>query len=267
MRLAGWLLLIAGCALCLSIGWAALGFLLMGVRLVSLRTAEAKRHRAAVAGPAAPELSVASLAVTPPPPPPIRVQPALARVEPPPLAAAQRAIPVPLSDAEKWRILLATDADVAHLATALLPYGQKHVDRLAAAYLSETDRARLPEIIDRIVATARHDADRSAIEKAAPLREPVDPPEIVAPGSEPDPGPPMLQAAPAPGLSAKRRFMDSAIPDDETVQTGIDEVPEAVDDSARKATVVRGPTIVVADEDLSDLLGQLAPNAGSPKKV
>ena len=264
MRLAGWLLLIAGLALCLSIGWAALGFLLMGVGLVSLRTAEARRNRAAVAGKAAPEFLVTNLAVTPPPP--TRVEPALARVEPPPLMSAQRPIPVPLSDAEKWRILLATDPDVAHLAAALLPYGQKHVDRLAVAYLAETDRARLPEIIDRIVETARHDAKRIAIDKAAPPYEPIDPPEIITAGIETDLGPPSLQAAPAPGLSAKRRFMDSAIPDDEPDQPAIDEVPKAVDDSAREETVVRGPTIVAADEDLSDLLSQFAPNAESPKR-
>ena len=264
MRLAGWLLLIAGFALCLSIGWAALGFLLMGVGLVSLRTAEARRNRAAVAGNAAPEFSVTDLAVMPPPP--TRVEPALAGVEPPPLMSAQRSIPVPLSDGEKWRILLATDPDVAHLAAALLPYGQKHVDRLAAAYLSETDRARLPEIIDRIVETARHEAKRNAIEKAVPPREPIDPPEIITPGIEIDLGSPPLEAAPAPGLSAKRRFMDSAIPDDEPDQPAIDEVPKAVDDGAREETVVRGPTIVAADEDLSDLLSQFAPNAESPKR-
>ena len=266
MRLAGWLLLIAGFALCLSIGWAPLGFLLMGVGLVSLRTAEARRNRAAVAGKAAPEFSVTNLAVTPPPPPPIRVEPSLARMEPSPLVSAQRPIPVPLSDAEKWRIMLATDADVAHLAAALLPYGQKHVDRLAAAYLSETDRARLPEIIDRIVETARHDAKRNAIEKAVPPREPIDPPEIIAPGIETDLGPPSLQAEPAPGLSAKRRFMDSAIPDDEPVQPSIDEVPKAVDGLARDEAVVRGPTIVAADEDLSDLLSELSPNSDSSKR-
>ena len=257
MRLAGWLLLIAGFALCLSIGWAALGFLLMGVGLVSLRTAEAKRDRAAVAGTAAPEFS-GTASVVPPPLP--------ARVEPAPLVSSQRPVPIPLSDAEKWRILLVTDADVAHLAAALLPYGQKHIDRLAAAYLAETDRARLPEIIDRIVKTARHDAKRNAIEKPVLLREPIDPPGIITSGIETDLGPPSLEAGPAPGLSAKRRFMDSAIPDDEPVQSGINEVPKAVDGIARDKAVVRGPTIVAADEDLSDLLGQFAPNSESPKR-
>ena len=261
MRLAGWLLLIAGFALCLSIDWAALGFLLMGVGLVSLRTAEARRNGAAVAGMAAPEFSVTNLAATPPLPPPPP-----ARVEPPPLVSAQRPIPVPLSDAEKWRIMLATDPDVAHLAAALLPYGQKHVDRLAAAYLSETDRARLPEIIDRIVETARHDAKRNAVGKAVPPREPIEPPEIITPGDETDLGSLSLTAEPAPGLSAKRRFMDSAIPDDEPVQPAIDEIPKAVDGLVRDEAVVRGPTIVAADEDLSDLLGQFAPNAESPKR-
>ena len=37
MRIAGWILLLIGFLLCISVAWATLGFLLMGVGLVSLR--------------------------------------------------------------------------------------------------------------------------------------------------------------------------------------------------------------------------------------
>ena len=45
MRIAGWVLLVGGFLLCVSIAWAALGFLLMGVGLISLQTAERNRNR------------------------------------------------------------------------------------------------------------------------------------------------------------------------------------------------------------------------------
>ena len=46
MRIAGWILLIAGALLCATLVWATVGFLLMGVGLLSLLVAENNRKRA-----------------------------------------------------------------------------------------------------------------------------------------------------------------------------------------------------------------------------
>jgi hypothetical protein len=171
-------LLIAGCLLCLTVVWAALGFLLMGVGLVALLAAEAKRNRPAAAAIETVESESPAVEIAPAllsPPPPTRVEPA------PPQIPGPRWAPAPLSDEDRWRILLATDADVARLAAALAPYGQKHVDHLAAAYLREADPAGLPEIIDRIVEAARNDAKMSGKAGVTPLHDPVALPNFDAP--------------------------------------------------------------------------------------
>src|SRR5216684_4147703 len=46
MRILGWLLLVGGLLLCVSILWAAPGFLCMGLGLIFLQIAERKRRRA-----------------------------------------------------------------------------------------------------------------------------------------------------------------------------------------------------------------------------
>ena len=48
MRVAGWILLIAGALLCVTLVWATVGFLLMGVGLLSLLVAENRRRRVSV---------------------------------------------------------------------------------------------------------------------------------------------------------------------------------------------------------------------------
>ena len=49
MRIAGWILLVVGLVLCLSVVWAPLGLLMMGVGLVSLQVAEQKQRMARTA--------------------------------------------------------------------------------------------------------------------------------------------------------------------------------------------------------------------------
>ena len=46
MRIAGWTLLVGGLFLCVSVIWAALGFLMMGFCSISLQVAEYNRRRA-----------------------------------------------------------------------------------------------------------------------------------------------------------------------------------------------------------------------------
>ena len=247
MRPAGWLLLIAGCALCLNVAWAALGFLLMGVGLVALLAAEAKRSRPAVAIETVVESEYPAAEITPAPlspPSPTRGKPA------PPQIPSPRWAPAPLSDEERWRILLATDADVARLAAALAPYGQNHVDRLAAAYLQQTDRAGLPEIIDRIVEAARNDARMNGKADVTPTHDRVVPPDAQA----------------VPRLLTKRRLLDSLIPADEPAAPASEELQNS-DNLIGADADGRGSTIVAADEDLTGLLGSFSPNFDAPKRA
>ena len=67
MRIAGWILLLAGLVLCLSVVWAPIGFLLMGVGLVALQVAEQNRRRATLALVAPVESFDASLVAAEPP--------------------------------------------------------------------------------------------------------------------------------------------------------------------------------------------------------
>ncbi len=46
MRILGWLLLVVGLLLCVSVLWAAAGFFCMGLGLILLQIAERKRRRA-----------------------------------------------------------------------------------------------------------------------------------------------------------------------------------------------------------------------------
>jgi hypothetical protein len=247
LRPAGWLLLIAGCVLCLNVAWAALGFLLMGVGLVALLAAEAKRSRPAVAIETVVESEYPATEIIPAPlspPPPTRVEP------PPPQIPGPRWAPAPLSDEDRWRILLATDADVARLAAALAPYGQKYVDHLAAAYLGEADPARLPEIIDRIVAAARNDARMNGKADVTPTHDRVVPPDAEA----------------VPRLSTKRRLLDSLIPADDPAAPASEELQNS-DNLTGADADGRGSTIVAADEDLTGLLGSFSPNFDAPKRA
>src|SRR5207249_6535681 len=105
MRILGWLLLVGGLLLCVSILWAAPGFFCMGVGLIFLQIAEQKRWRAK---------SAAS-----------RSDPSEPRIEPAPVPEVTRALVPPIVDEDaeadpenaaglpydeqEWRALLGSD--------------------------------------------------------------------------------------------------------------------------------------------------------------
>jgi hypothetical protein len=156
MRIAGWVLLVGGFTLCVSVLSAALGFLFMGFGLIFLQIAEQKEKSLAT--------SDASLSRQPAPqrepPPPRALAPSQAAQE---RAVVDResAIGPSSYDNEKWRLLLRNDADISRLVTALAPYGQKYVDELAAAYLALNDKDHLPTILRQIIASARRDSHQN----------------------------------------------------------------------------------------------------------
>ncbi|WP_454633398.1 hypothetical protein [Bradyrhizobium cenepequi] len=164
MRIAGWVLLLAGFVLCLSVAWAALGFLLMGIGLVSLQVAERKRRKAekaAVAGLDARPEPTAALAEAPLP----DAEDAPVTPEPPPMPAPQAAPSADVSayDKDIWRRLVESDPDLAQLAAVLADYGQHHVDEFASSYLAKPDKSRLAAIVNEIIVKAgRKDSARAA---------------------------------------------------------------------------------------------------------
>jgi hypothetical protein len=143
VRVAGWISLIAGTLLCATLVWAAPGFLLMGVGLLSLLVAENNRKRASH--------TVASGADQPmaePAPIPQSVQ-LVDREAPEEINSPARSY-----DRQAWRRLVESDADLARVTSVLADYGQPYVDELAKEYLADIDKLRLPEIVDGIIGRA-----------------------------------------------------------------------------------------------------------------
>jgi hypothetical protein len=144
--------------LCVSIFWAAIGFLFMGLGLICLQIAEQRNRRLAKSAA-------------------LRTEEIKSRQEPPLLQepstdslrsdqrehfGGESTIDRRLIDRERWRVLLGTDSDLARLAEVLAPFGQKYVDELAAAYLVSNDKKYLPMIVQNIIASARKDSGRDA---------------------------------------------------------------------------------------------------------
>ncbi|WP_027580262.1 hypothetical protein [Bradyrhizobium sp. Ai1a-2] len=257
MRIAGWVLLVAGFVLCLSVAWAALGFLLMGIGLVSLQVGERKRRKAeGVAGLDARPRPAVALAETPA----AHAENAAFTPEPPPLTAPQAAMGADASayDKETWRRLIESDPDLARLAEVLSDYGQHHVDEFASSYLAKPDKSRLAAIVNEIVAKA-------ARKESAPAAQPpeVRQPSIDAnhePGSplariEPDRRPPRIHAP-------KVAVVPPATPDVRTgaaaaaqrVQSAPEARPEPNPDNGNDSTTS-------AEDDLSELIRSFANDA------
>jgi hypothetical protein len=131
MRILGWLLLVGGLLLCVSILWAAPGFFCMGLGLIFLQIAERKRRKAKTAaspsdqsGPQAEQVQIPESTSA--------VVPAETQED---AGAGRENVTSPYSyDRREWRALLRSDADISRLAKVLESYGQKYVDEFAAAF-------------------------------------------------------------------------------------------------------------------------------------
>lgn len=185
MRITGWLLLVAGVLLCVSIVWATIGFLMMGFGLICLLIAEDRRKRAAAT--AAPSATAEALVIAEPSAAPTEphFEDAWDRppVAPPPLpkpraGIASRANVVASAieqvrqghssyDTATWDLLVMSDPDIARLVEVLAPYGRQYVDELAAAYLALNDKSYLSLIVDEIIASARRETETSRVREAA----------------------------------------------------------------------------------------------------
>jgi hypothetical protein len=255
VRIAGWILLIAGALLCATLVWAAVGFLLMGVGLLSLLVAENNRKRAnrPVVERAPPDMPIAA-------PPPIP-EPVVHREAPKMISPRPRSY-----DRQAWRWLVEGDPDLAGVASVLADYGQQYVDELAEEYLTDTDKTRLPEIVDGIIARARrgvapHGRAHPAVDARPP--DPVGGPNAVAVRPDRQPRP-----SPEAKLKLSEKLSDSASSPAEPAKQ------EAVGAPAQAALAAeplqsaedRNARITSADEELTAMLGKLSPDSATPGK-
>jgi hypothetical protein len=153
MRILGWVLLVGGFLLCVSVLWAAAGFLSMGLGLIFLQIAEQKTRRA--------KSAILCSERFEPQREPLPVQETtgvLVLPEEDERTGREDATGPHSYDKQRWRSLLSSDADISRLAAVLATYGQKYVDEFAAAYLAQNDKAYLPMILRNIIASARRDS-------------------------------------------------------------------------------------------------------------
>jgi hypothetical protein len=73
----------------------------------------------------------------------------------------------PAYNLEKWNGLMQYDADIKRIADALAPFGQKYVDEFAQTFMALNDKIYLPQIVEKILATAKADAAQASIGKIA----------------------------------------------------------------------------------------------------
>ena len=198
MRIAGAFLLVSGFLLCISIVWAAVGFLMMGLGLICLLTAERrKKPSMASSGP------LADGAPRPREPPPLQVEKHAQLAEPVEaspsrIGTRQASFPEPgfseprqpksrkpalvsrkerpvrrpdepdpnAYDLEKWRALVKSDADISRSVEAVLPFGKKYVDQLAMAYLAFEEKSYLPAIVKMVADAIKKDSGRDSADVA-----------------------------------------------------------------------------------------------------
>jgi hypothetical protein len=167
MRILGWLLLLGGLLLCVSVVWAAPGFFCMGLGLIFLQIAEQNRRRARSAASPYDQFE--------PQPEQAPIPEAASAVIPPEMdedtrAGGENATGPYAYDRQEWRALLRSDADILRLANVLESYGQKYVDEFAAAYLAVNDKDYLPMILRKIIAreAAAAEAESNLVEVTSP---------------------------------------------------------------------------------------------------
>jgi hypothetical protein len=137
MRLSGFALLIVGFFLCITVAWAALGFLAMSFGLICLLIAEERKKKRRLS-------QVAKKPIDPDRAGPFRqlIEENAKRNE--------RAY-----EADKWKSIVKADPDIESVVKILSQYGPSYVDQLAKVYLVFEDKTLLPIILELIVTSAK----------------------------------------------------------------------------------------------------------------
>ena len=259
MRIAGWILLIAGALLCATLVWATIGFLLMGVGLLSLLAAESKRNRAG-------RLIARDAGLDQPALPPATALPSIAEPDLLREPSMETNWPAYSYDRQEWQRLLGSDEDLAAVASVLADYGHQYVDELAREYLAAgADKTRLPEIVDGIIGRAGAGV--------APRPKPA----IVEPAGEVQPvnrvrrnnlmaARPDRQPRSLPEFSEP--LPDSAPQRVEPVKPQTISTPASLPIAMEPPPIMDDPnkTIMSDDEELTAMLRKLAPDAATPSK-
>jgi hypothetical protein len=193
MRIAGTFLLLGGLLLCISIIWAAVGFLMMGFGLICLLIAERRKKPSTAAPGPLPEAAARRRE-----PPPLQIDKHAQPPEPVEASAlravlqqAPSSLPAPRQprparilrkqqpdrrrnepdanpyDLEKWHALVKSDADISRSVDALQPFGKKYVDQLAMAYLAFEEKSCLPTIVKLVANAIKKDSGRDSASAAA----------------------------------------------------------------------------------------------------
>jgi hypothetical protein len=173
--------------------------------------------------------------------------------------------PAPSYDQQAWQRLVESDVDLARIASVLADYGQPYVDELAKEYLAAGDKTRLPDIVDGIIGRAGKSVaprgDRRPLGDARPPN-PVAGSNAAAPRPDRQPRPlpvaklkvseTLPNSASSPVEPAKQEIVGAPIPLPIAVESELD-----ADD--------RNKTIISADEELTAMLGKLAPDSATPR--
>jgi len=69
-------------------------------------------------------------------------------------------------DRAKWEALVEFDPDIAKVEATLRPFGAKYVDQFAAGYLVLGEKAYIPNIVQKVLDTARQDDAEAKAEEA-----------------------------------------------------------------------------------------------------
>jgi hypothetical protein len=147
MRFAGFALLFLGFLLCVSIEWAAIGFLAMGFGLICLLIVDERQKLS--------KIRIDKIAAQPVPSEPVGLLDPATSTE---SADHQRSN---LLKKDRWKSLVESDPDLARVATILSRYGPKYVDQLARVYVVFDNKAFLPIILNMIITSANQNAKTS----------------------------------------------------------------------------------------------------------
>jgi hypothetical protein len=169
-------------------------------------------------------------------------------------------------DREAWQRLVESDADLARVASVLADYGHQYVDELAKEYLAVIDKTRLPEIVEGIIGRAGKGVAPRGNRR---LMTDASPPGPVA-GSNAAAPRPDRQPRPLP-MAKVKASETSPDPAPQSVEPAIQEivgapVPPPIAVEPPQSVEDRNKTIISADEELTAMLGRLAPDAATPAK-
>ncbi|AWM05865.1 hypothetical protein [Bradyrhizobium symbiodeficiens] len=140
MYIAGGALLVAGVLLCISVAWAASGFVLMGCGLICFLIADRRKRAREIQLAATSALTDPFIGGSPTP---------TQRGEDP-------------QQEQSWQLLMDADPDLERIATILAGFGRRYVDQLATVYTVFDRKDFLPIILEMIIS-----ADKSLSEALA----------------------------------------------------------------------------------------------------